>query len=41
MSVSTDLSFAIWNIDDKDAYYSPKMMKRIELEEKPNWIETT
>ena len=40
ISVSNDLSFAIWDNLKRDSTKAPAFVKRIEIKEKPNWIET-
>lgn len=40
-STSTDKTFALWDIKNRDEYGVPNILKKIEIPEKPNWLETT
>jgi WD40 repeat protein len=41
ITISTDLSFALWDVIHRDKEGSPNFMRRIQIPNKPNWIETT
>ncbi len=41
VSASTDKTFALWNANNRDEFGVPKFLKKIEMPEKPNWVETT
>jgi len=40
-SASTDLSFALWDVNKRDERGVPNFLRRIAIPEKPNWLETT
>ncbi len=41
ISVSNDLSFAVWDMQHRDQFHNPGFVKKIGIDAKPNWLETT
>jgi len=41
ITISTDLSFALWDICKRDTEGNPSFIRRVQIPNKPNWVETT
>lgn len=40
-NVSSDKTFSIWNQRKRDEFGNPEFLKKVEIKESPNWMETT